>query len=122
MKSQFPAPKGKSYYSLYHFNCFIDFIPTDFGKYVGHVVKVGVPVAKAGGKPEKKKRWRTWSSGVPPRPPRFRDTMLSKPAEAKDDKVPRPGHQEYQTIDGVAFPSGTGRRESVIFRHFLFLK
>lgn len=68
-----------------------------------------MPVTKAGGRPEKKKRWRTWSSGVPPSPPRFRETMLSKPAEAKDDKIARPSHQEYQTFDGVGFPSGTGR-------------
>lgn len=69
---------------------------------------VGTPLSKAGGKPETKKRWRWWSSGVPPRPARFRETALAKPPEVRDDKNQRPIHQEYQTVAGVPFPSGTG--------------
>ena len=80
----------------------------DFRRYTEPVIPVGTPLSKAGGKPENKKRWRWWSSGVPPRPPRFRDTALAKPAEVRDDKYQRPRHQEYQTVAGVPFPPSTG--------------
>jgi len=80
----------------------------DFNRYIGRTVPIGTPLSKAGGKPEPKKRWHTWSSGVPPRPSRFRETLMAKPAEAKQEKPVRPGHNEYQTTDGVAFPSATG--------------
>ena len=81
---------------------------TDFKRYTDPVVPVGTPLSKAGGKPETKRRWRLWSSGVPPRPARFRETALAKPAEVRDDKNQRPGHQEYQSVAGVPFPCGTG--------------
>ncbi|KAJ7333601.1 hypothetical protein OS493_017143 [Desmophyllum pertusum] len=82
----------------------------DFKRYVAPVMPVGTPLSKAGGKPETKKRWRWWSSGVPPRPPRFRETALAKPAEVRDDKNQRPGYQEYQSMAGVPFPSGTDKK------------
>ena len=69
---------------------------------------MGTPLSKAGGKPETKRCWRLWSSGVPPRPTRFRETALAKPAEVRDDKNQCPGYQEYQSVAGVPFPSGTG--------------
>lgn len=80
----------------------------DFRRYTEPVIPVGTPLSKAGGKPENKKRWRWWSLGVPPRPPRFRDTALAKPAEVRDDMYQRPRHQEYQTVAGVPFPPRTG--------------
>lgn len=72
------------------------------------MIPVGTPLSKSGGKPETKKRWRWWSSGVPPRPPRFRETALSKPREVRGDRNQRPKHQEYQSVAGVPFPPGTG--------------
>lgn len=75
---------------------------------------VGTPLSKAGGRPETKRRWRLWSSGVPPRPARFRETALAKPAEVRDDKNQRPGYQEYQCVAGVPFPSETG---NMLFYH-----
>ncbi|XP_015779495.1 PREDICTED: uncharacterized protein LOC107357369 [Acropora digitifera] len=80
----------------------------DFKKYTDTVIPVGTPLSKSGGKPETKKRWRWWSSGVPPRPPRFRETALSKPREVRGDRNQRPKHQEYQSVAGVPFPPGTG--------------
>jgi len=86
----------------------------DFKRYTDPVVPVGTPLSKAGGRPETKRRWRLWSSGVPPRPARFRETALAKPAEVRDDKNQRPGYQEYQSVAGVPFPSGTG---NMLFYH-----
>lgn len=82
----------------------------DFKRYMEPVMPVGTPLSKAGGKPETKKRWRWWSSGIPPRPPRFRDTALAKPPEVWDSKNQRPRHQEYQSVTGVPFPSGTDKK------------
>ena len=45
---------------------------------------------------------------MPPRPARFRETALAKPPEVRDDRNQRPGYQEYQSVAGVPFPSGTG--------------
>lgn len=82
----------------------------DFKRYTDPVIPVGTPLSKAGGKPETKRRWRYWSSGVPPRPARFRETALAKPAEVRDDKNQRPGYQEYQSVAGVPFPSATDKK------------
>lgn len=82
----------------------------DFKKYTDPVIPVGTPLSKSGGRPETKRRWRWWSSGVPPRPPRFRETVLSKPLEVRADKNQRPRHQEYQSVAGVPFPPGTDRK------------
>jgi len=82
----------------------------DFKRYMEPVIPVGTPLSKAGGKPETKKRWRWWSSGVPPRPPRFRETALAKPPEVREDKNQRPRHLEYQSVAGVPFPLGTDKK------------
>ncbi|XP_048578753.1 uncharacterized protein LOC5513500 isoform X2 [Nematostella vectensis] len=83
---------------------------TDFEKYVGRPMPVGVPLTKAGGHPQEKKRWRWWSSGLAPRPPRFRETLMSCPAEPRDEKPHRPGHQEYMDVAGVPFPAKTDNK------------
>lgn len=69
-------------------------------------------LSKSGGKVEPTKRWRWWSTGVPARQPRFRETLLRKPREPgeKLTNTVRPTHEEYQTVAGVSFPAGTDRK------------
>lgn len=80
-------------------------LPTEFS------VPEGTVLSKSGGKVEPEKRWRPWSTGVPVKPPRFRETLLKKPREPgeKITSVMRPSHEEYQTVTGVSFPVGTGK-------------